>query len=304
MIFISLFPILVRKEHLAKMNNHSKRHGAGPLKREAQCSRIGWIGLRSALFGSIPRSARETFLHKCLWISRWYDLHQTYALVGISSPPRAVAPAFFLWGKAGMRINRSNLHVSVNTCLRNASLQNSWSTELVRCKNKRNVVKNVLENSVLVWPQSSRCGSSAVTSATLQNSNIDKYVNFWLLYCNVQKRLPIQLLGCLQGRLQLIDHWVERDSTFPSGGLVLGSLSVLSQIVGCFDREECWIHSGRYKILCHCNVIGCISTNETAGKLKHSQVEIRCLAVSEQNSHNCSIKYLQTYLTLLKWQRS
>jgi len=30
MIFISLSPILVRKEYLAKMSNQSKRHGAGP----------------------------------------------------------------------------------------------------------------------------------------------------------------------------------------------------------------------------------------------------------------------------------
>jgi len=49
MRFISVFTILVRKEYLAKINNLLKHHGAGPPRRGAQCSRIGCIGLRSAL---------------------------------------------------------------------------------------------------------------------------------------------------------------------------------------------------------------------------------------------------------------
>jgi len=49
-LFISHSPILVRNEYLAKMNNRSKPHGGGPLRRGAQCSRIGCIGLRPALF--------------------------------------------------------------------------------------------------------------------------------------------------------------------------------------------------------------------------------------------------------------
>jgi len=50
MTFKSLATILERKEHQAKMNNLSNHHGAGPLRRGAQCSCIGCIGLRPALY--------------------------------------------------------------------------------------------------------------------------------------------------------------------------------------------------------------------------------------------------------------
>jgi len=49
MRFKNLFTILVRTEYLAGTNNLPKRYGAGPLRRGAQCSRIGWIDLRPAL---------------------------------------------------------------------------------------------------------------------------------------------------------------------------------------------------------------------------------------------------------------
>ena len=49
MRFLSLFTILVRKEYLAKTNNLPKRYGVGSLRRGAQCSRVGCIGLRPAL---------------------------------------------------------------------------------------------------------------------------------------------------------------------------------------------------------------------------------------------------------------
>jgi len=50
MRFISLYTILVRKEYLAKINNLPNYHAPGPLRRGAQCSRIG---LRLALMTRI-----------------------------------------------------------------------------------------------------------------------------------------------------------------------------------------------------------------------------------------------------------
>jgi len=55
--FISLSTILVRKEYLAKINNLPNHHGAGPLRRGAQCSCIGCIGLRPALAGPVVAGA-------------------------------------------------------------------------------------------------------------------------------------------------------------------------------------------------------------------------------------------------------
>ena len=43
--------ILKRKVYLVKMNHLPKHNGAGPQRRGAQCSCIGCIGLRPALFG-------------------------------------------------------------------------------------------------------------------------------------------------------------------------------------------------------------------------------------------------------------
>jgi len=44
--------ILKCKVYLAKMNNLPKHHGAGPQRRGAQCSCIGCIGLRPALYAA------------------------------------------------------------------------------------------------------------------------------------------------------------------------------------------------------------------------------------------------------------
>jgi len=38
------------------MNNLTKHHGAGPPEARAQCSCIGWIGLRPALVSSPLKS--------------------------------------------------------------------------------------------------------------------------------------------------------------------------------------------------------------------------------------------------------
>ena len=49
MRFTSLFTILVRKEHLVKINNRPKHHAAGPTEARGPIQRIGCIGLMPAL---------------------------------------------------------------------------------------------------------------------------------------------------------------------------------------------------------------------------------------------------------------
>jgi len=68
-----------RKVYLEKINNLPKHHGAGPQRRGAQCSCIGCIGLRPALYARIENrhEVRKTTFNflLCIEVQQTFSFH-------------------------------------------------------------------------------------------------------------------------------------------------------------------------------------------------------------------------------------